>query len=277
MANKEAGSSTKSGLASRAAQRAKQEQESQRRQLTLVGVVIVLVVLIFAGLLFFLSRTSAAPLASNGSTSAYALMHEDVTPSGAPVLGDPEARIVVMEFADFSCPHCLEYHPTIQDFIKKYVATGHVRFIMQPQTFVGGNYSKIAAEAALCANQQYATKSVGFWEVNDVLFDIQASQSRLGFTLSNISQQIAHFGFDTGAITTCVAGGSMDGVLQQSEAAFGKYLANVQGAGTPTMMISTDGGQNFDFFKDNGKPISNGGPSADVLASTLNSLINGGS
>jgi protein-disulfide isomerase len=46
------------------------------------------------------------------------------TDDGAPVLGNPDAPITIIEFADFACPYCQRYEPTMQVFIDTYVATG---------------------------------------------------------------------------------------------------------------------------------------------------------
>src|SRR5688572_1885482 len=36
------------------------------------------------------------------------------TVDGAPVLGDPDAPITIVEFADFACPPCQRYQPTME-------------------------------------------------------------------------------------------------------------------------------------------------------------------
>ncbi len=48
------------------------------------------------------------------------------------VLGDPGARVTIIEFASLSCPHCAEFHKTRFDWLKKtYIDTGEVRFIFR--------------------------------------------------------------------------------------------------------------------------------------------------
>ncbi|MEE2694370.1 MAG: DsbA family protein [Pseudomonadota bacterium] len=48
------------------------------------------------------------------------------------VLGDPTARVTIIEFASLSCPHCAEFHKTRFDWLKEnYIDTGKVRFVFR--------------------------------------------------------------------------------------------------------------------------------------------------
>ncbi|MGQ9910017.1 MAG: thioredoxin domain-containing protein [Candidatus Flexifilum sp.] len=50
------------------------------------------------------------------------------TPDGGFVLGDPDAPITIIEFADWACPHCQDYHTTISALIADQVAAGRAAF-----------------------------------------------------------------------------------------------------------------------------------------------------
>lgn len=50
------------------------------------------------------------------------------TDDDAFVLGDPAAPLTLVAWEDFRCSHCLDYEPTLQQFIKDYVETGKVKF-----------------------------------------------------------------------------------------------------------------------------------------------------
>jgi protein-disulfide isomerase len=80
-------------------------------------------------------------------------------------IGDPNAPVKVVEFADFQCPYCQLYwkelEPTI---ISKYVATGKVYYTYSPMAFLGQE-STDATVAAYCANDQGK-----FWEYRDYIF-----------------------------------------------------------------------------------------------------------
>ncbi|MDH3224782.1 MAG: DsbA family protein [Gemmatimonadota bacterium] len=78
----------------------------------------------------------------------------DIGDLGFPA-GSPDAPVQVVEFSDFSCPYCREFHSgTYQTLHAGYVATNKVRWIYVP--FASGQYpnSFAAAAVAECAGRQ---------------------------------------------------------------------------------------------------------------------------
>ena len=58
-----------------------------------------------------------------------------MAPAGIPdkILGDPNAKVTVIEYASPTCPHCALFSNTVlQSFQDKYVKTGKVKFILRP-------------------------------------------------------------------------------------------------------------------------------------------------
>nr|HZY68092.1 thioredoxin domain-containing protein [Devosia sp.] len=58
-----------------------------------------------------------------------------MAPAGIPdkVLGDPAAKVTVIEYASPTCPHCADWsNNVLQPFKEKYVTTGQVKFIIRP-------------------------------------------------------------------------------------------------------------------------------------------------
>src|SRR5918998_2689468 len=48
------------------------------------------------------------------------------TPAGGFVMGNPNARVKLIEFGSMTCPHCREFDEAgVQPLIDKYVKTGH--------------------------------------------------------------------------------------------------------------------------------------------------------
>ncbi|HEX8234178.1 MAG TPA: DsbA family protein [Caulobacteraceae bacterium] len=48
------------------------------------------------------------------------------------VLGNPNAKVTVVEYASASCSHCAEFHrDTFEAFKKKYIDTGKVKFVFR--------------------------------------------------------------------------------------------------------------------------------------------------
>lgn len=62
----------------------------------------------------------------------------DVDTSGVieMVQGDPDARVTVMEYASFTCPHCATFHNgPYQQLKSEYIDTGKIRFVYRDVYF----------------------------------------------------------------------------------------------------------------------------------------------
>lgn len=70
--------------------------------------------------------------------------------ASTPFVGPKDAKVVMVEFFDFSCGYCKRLAPTVEALVK---ANPDVKFVFKPITFVAP-ISKYAAQAALAANEQ---------------------------------------------------------------------------------------------------------------------------
>ncbi len=89
------------------------------------------------------------------------------TADGAPVLGNPDASITIVEFADFACPFCQRYEPTMQAFIQEYVATGHAKYEFRILPTTGGQMTAFIGSMVKCMEEQRAGV---FWPLHDELY-----------------------------------------------------------------------------------------------------------
>lgn len=105
---------------------------------------------------------SSAPQAAASSAQASRL---EVDPSGDPYLGPLDAPVTIVEFSDFNCPHCQNWHREVSnDLLSAY--PNEVRFVYKDFPIVGGGRAGfLAAQAAHCAEEQGA-----YWEYHDALF-----------------------------------------------------------------------------------------------------------
>ncbi len=81
--------------------------------------------------------------------------------------GNPNAKVIFVEFGDFQCPGCADFATQVEsDFKAKYVDTNQVREVWMnyPLTNIHPKAMK-AAEAGMCANEQGK-----FWEFHDKLY-----------------------------------------------------------------------------------------------------------
>lgn len=115
------------------------------------------------------TTSTAAPAAveapaPEGSTDVAKLMAPQALPDV--VLGDPNAKVTIVEYASMTCSHCRDFHSESWPTIKRdYVDTGKVKFILREFPF--DPRALAAFMLARCAGDDKRTAMV------DVLFDQQ--------------------------------------------------------------------------------------------------------
>ncbi|MGH8488734.1 MAG: DsbA family protein, partial [Gammaproteobacteria bacterium] len=91
-------------------------------------------------------------------------------------LGDPAAKIGIVEFSDFQCPFCLRSHTqTFPRLKESYITNRKLRYVYRDFPLDFHKEAKTAAVAANCAGKQGV-----YWEMHDALF---MNQKRLGAPL----------------------------------------------------------------------------------------------
>lgn len=131
-----------------------------------------------------------------------------------PSLGKKDAKITVVEFADFGCPYSKEVAPIVRAVAQQYAAEVQVVFRNFPLEELHAG-STIAAEAGGCAAEQGK-----FWEYHDAVF---ASKDQLNADMLLVIADTV--GLDAAAFVRCldtdyyaddlaadVADGAMNGV-----------------------------------------------------------------
>jgi protein-disulfide isomerase len=110
-----------------------------------------------------LSLAAAATVAGFAGMPSFALAKDGdvldllklMAPAGIPdkVLGNPAAKVTVIEYASPTCPHCALFSNTVlAAFEEKYVKTGKVKFIIRP-------FARNTMDAAIFMLAEAAAKS----------------------------------------------------------------------------------------------------------------------
>lgn len=87
---------------------------------------------------------------------------------GAPVFGDPNAPITIVEYSDFECPVCRNLHDAIRGILPRYP---QVKLIFKDFPIDSIHpWARTAALAGRCAYQQ---DPKAFWKVYDLIYDNQ--------------------------------------------------------------------------------------------------------
>ncbi|OGY42697.1 MAG: hypothetical protein A2Y67_01385 [Candidatus Buchananbacteria bacterium RBG_13_39_9] len=109
-----------------------------------------------------------------------------------PSLGPAEAKIIIVEFADFQCPYCKEAYPIVRRLHEIYPKDVKIIFRDFPNT----SDHPDALNSALAAN--CAADQGKFWEMHDLIF---ANQSNL--SAANLSLLISQLGLDLNQYNQC--------------------------------------------------------------------------
>jgi protein-disulfide isomerase len=180
------------------------EMRNERRRIRNRNRVITLSI-IGVGVLIFIGIILAPNFQSAGSI----VMPTPVTrpqPQGMS-MGNPDAPVKVVEYADFQCPACLQASEIILPrIISNYIATGQVYFTLKPFAFLDdngpGRESKAAAEAAYCANDQGK-----FWDYYDILFANQTGENIGDFSDVRLIAFANKLGLNMGEFKSCFTTG----------------------------------------------------------------------
>jgi protein-disulfide isomerase len=123
---------------------------------------------------------------------------ENLSPflAGTPSMGDPDARVAIIEFGDYQCPICNQHaNQTLPQIVENYVKTGKVRYFFKdtPVEAIHPQALK-ASEAALCAGEQGR-----YWEMHDRLF-----QNPMALAMTELSKHALAVGLDVPRFQQCL-------------------------------------------------------------------------
>ena len=146
-------------------------------------------------------------------------------------LGSPDAKVKMVEYASFTCPHCANFHATVFPQLKKdYIDTGKVHFTLREVYF--DRYGLWAALIARCGGE------MRYFGIHDMLFKKQAE-----WAASDNPQQVVE-NLKTIGRTAGLDDAAMDACLNDTanaEALIKQFQTNFEAdgvEGTPTLFIN---------------------------------------
>jgi protein-disulfide isomerase len=148
---------------------------------------------------------------------------EEVAVGDTPVIGPSDARVTVVEFADFQCPYCRAVEPTLSQLRDQY--KDKIRYSYRDFPLPMHPYAEKAAEASRCAGEQGQ-----YWPYHDRLFSGDAeslSDARLRSTAAELK-------LDTDKFAKCLDSSKEQGAVAK-DFDQGKSLGIT---GTPSFFIN---------------------------------------
>ncbi len=154
-----------------------------------------------------------------------------LTTDGAALLGQPDAKLVLLEFSDFQCPYCSAFaRETLPRLRSRFVDPGLLQVAFRHLPLAIHPAARGASAAAVCAGEQGH-----FWDVHDALFAMDGK-----FTNDQATGHAAVVGLDTGEFNDCLANSAGARVDQDVQLARSLGVTS-----TPTFFLGTrqlDGG-----------------------------------
>lgn len=159
---------------------------------------------------------------------------------GAITIGNPDAKVKVVEYSDFQCPYCKAFHPAIQQMLSEY--KDRVLFVYKHLPLSFHPQSQNAALASECANEQGK-----FVQYADMLF---AKQSEWGVTqgTQSFKTYAARLGLKTSQFNQCIDGKKYADKIAADAAEAASFGVN----GTPGTFVGdtfVGGAESYDALK----------------------------
>lgn len=172
------------------------------------------------------------------------------------ILGNPNAPILLIEYSDYDCPFCKQFHSTMNLIMDEFGVDGRVAWVYRqfPLEQLHPNAPRVS-EAALCVGELGG--STAFWQFSDLVFEERELDSQTNIVkLPTYAERV---GVDRNEYTACMDSGRMEQVVLDSlEDGFNAGIR-----GTPHTFV----------IAGNQQAVINGAQSYDTVRNIVTSLI----
>ena len=150
----------------------------------------------------------------------------------SPIRGPLSAKVTIVEFSNFECPHCVESSRMMQEWIGKY--PNDIRYVFKHFPFQSQGKAFDLSEMAAAAQE---ISSEAFWVVHDFLFSIEGHalmQGEKSGVRQKIEQILKEKGYDVKSFQVALETGQGRRKVE-GDMVLGK---NIRVTGTPTILIN---------------------------------------
>lgn len=129
------------------------------------------------------------------------------------ILGNPNAPILMVEYSDYDCPFCKQYHQTMHQIMDEYGVTGRIAWVYRqfPIAELHPNAPRIS-EAALCVGDIGGNDA--FWTFSDLVFDKRDIDEQTNMT--KLVEYAETSGIDRSQYAACMSDGRMKQAVEDS-------------------------------------------------------------
>lgn len=218
-----------------------QEQAPAQKQsnpFIIPGAIVIGFGLIAAAIFFSGNQVAVAPSDSGTGDTGTEVVNKAVRPVDANdhILGNPNAPIVIVEYSDYDCPFCKNYHDTMTRIMNDYGSTGQVAWVYRhfPIEQLHPNAAGIALASECVAD---LGGNEAFWTFSDLVFGEREVNAQTNVTkLTNYAERAGVTGAD---FDKCVEEGRFIDKVNEDFA----DAANAGAQGTPYSLVLVGGQQ----------------------------------
>lgn len=143
------------------------------------------------------------------------------------VIGKNTKKVVLVEYGDFQCPACGQYHPLVKQLISKYQNDIEFQFRNYPLQQIHPN-ARVAARAA-----EAAAKQGKYWEMHNLLYEQQDNWKSSTSANTVFEGYASQIGLDTAKYKTDFASDAVNATINADFAEGTKLGVN----STPTFFL----------------------------------------
>lgn len=118
------------------------------------------------------------------------------------IRGNKDAKVMLVEYSDFECPFCKQFHPTLQEVMDTY--GDDVAWVYRHYPLDFHQNALKEAEASECVAELAGEDA--FWEFADKIFE-RTTSNGTGFALDKLGPLAAEVGADQAAFQSCLDSG----------------------------------------------------------------------
>jgi protein-disulfide isomerase len=226
--------------AERLAREADEQAAARRKRLVQYGALAGLLALVVVAALIIASQNNGgggSGAGAGGDVADVSLVQNQLKgiPQNGLVLGDPKAKVSVVEFGDLQCPVCKEFSFQVApDIISQIVRKGDATYEFRPWDIIGPQ-SPIASKAAFAAGEQGSG-----WDFIELFYRNQGEENSGYVTDSFLTSIATGAGVkDLDKWNTDLNSSNWDSVLKKNDT----DAKGLGFTGTPSILVQGPGGK----------------------------------
>ncbi len=224
------------------------DASTQQRNRLLISVIVVVAVVAVLAIILLSSGAS-------GATTDYNSLNQTRLADGGFVIGNPDANVTIVEFADYDCPACHQYLPTMDRFFNEYVKTGKAKLEYRILPTHGAEMTYFMGELVECFEEQ---KAGSFWAAKDLFNQAAMRGSYDETTARSVASQL---GVDYSKALSCSA--------NAKQVYYDVELAGALGVQSTPAVLVRYGDSTPQFITYNGQTFSRGGAPYEAIQAAV--------